>query len=66
MKPKNIVANTVEVDDAEEEALDAKLEAAFKRQGTISSTAAVAVAKGKVDSGKNTAKFSSILGSISL
>ena len=45
--------------------LDAKLEAAFNRQGTISSTAVVTPAKGKVDDDK-AAKLSSILGKISL
>ena len=62
---KKLVAAAVEADDAEDEALDAKLDAAMKRRGIISSTAVVAPAEGKVDD-KKAARLSSILGRITL
>ena len=62
---KKLVAAAVEVDDAEEEALDAKLDAAMKRRGSISSTTVAAPAEGTVDE-KKAARLSSILGRITL
>ena len=62
---KKLVAAAVEVDDAEDEVLDAKLDAAMKQRGSISSTVVVAPAEGNIND-KKAARLSSILGRITL
>ena len=62
---KKLVAAAVEADDAEDEALDAKLNAAMERRGSIASTAAAAPAEGTIEQ-KKSAKLSSILGRLTL
>ena len=61
---KKIVAAALEADGAEEEALDAKIDAAMKRLENISSTTVATPAEGKVND--KAARLSSILGRITL